>query len=223
MTTKTLIDAVLAYTDNVAPSDADYTARRGRILQLAQEVAEEVWNYREWPFSYKRGTMTVTALAVETAMPTDFMELGRHGGVFDENTKQAYEEIPFQELQLIREGSGASMPSQVFSLFGTVASSGTQYKAIQTLSVASARTLRVIYRYLFPTLVDETNSGLLSYLPSQYHNTVLLAGIMWRSRKAKNESKDWESAYRRGLAQMVARELPQKTAVQRIPRAVNNW
>lgn len=219
----TLIDAVLAYTDDVAPSDADYSARRLRILQISQEVCEEVWNYREWPFSYKRGTMTIAASAVETAMPTDFLELGRNGGIFDNNTKLPYDEIPFQELQLLREGSNMNSPEQVYSLFGSVADNGVQYKAIQTLLVPSTRTLRIIYRYLFPTLVDTSNQPELSYIPKQYHNTVVLAGVAWRSRKSKNEAKDWESAYRRGLAQMVARELPGKSMVSRVPRAINNW
>jgi len=221
--TSTLIDAVIAYSDNVSASDGDNAGRRLRILQLAQEVGEEVWNFREWPFSYKRGTLAIAASAVETAMPTDFMELGRHGGIFDNNTKLPYDEIPFQELQMLREGSNTTFPEQIYSIFGSTSSGSLQYKAIQTLAVASSRTLRLIYRYLFPTLVDQTNTGELSYVPSQYHNTVLLAGIQWRSRKSKNEAKDWESAYRRGLAQMVARELPQKTMVQRFPRAVNNW
>lgn len=223
MDAKTLLDTALSYTDNVNPSDGDYAARRLRLLQVSQEVCEEVWNYREWPFSYKRDTMSVTGSAVEAAMPTDFMELGRYGGVFDSTTKLPYDEIPYQELQMLRDGSNTTWPEQVFSIFGTTAGVSSQLKAMQVLPVANARTLRIIYRFVFPTLTDVASDPELTYIPSQYHNTVILAGVAWRSRKAKNEAKDWESAYRRGLAQMVARELDGKTRVSRMPRAVNNW
>lgn len=219
MTTNALVSLILSYTDNVPQSDADYATRRARVLQLLQEVGEEVWNFTDlWAFSYKRDTaFSLTASAAEVDLPSDFLEIGRHGSLYENSGDHTWLEVGLQELSDIRDGSTVTTP-KVFCIYGY--NTATDRRRIQVLPAGSTRTMTLIYRFLFPTLVDDATSA---PIPSQYHNTVLLAGVIAKTRETKNELRDWRARYEEGLARMQARELPGKSAVHKMPRAVNNW
>lgn len=222
MDTEALINTVLNYTDNVSSSDADYSARRTRILQTAQEVCEEVWNFTEWPFTYKRNTAySLTASVDEVDLPSDFLELGRHGGLWENAGDHRWLEVGYQELSDLRDGSTLTVP-RVFCIYGM--NDSTMARRIQILSSGSTRTMTLIYRFLFPTLVDVSDpASELLQIPVQYHQTVVLAGVVARTREAKNELRDWDARYRNGLAYMTAREIPTKSRASKVPRAINNW
>jgi hypothetical protein len=217
----TLIDTVLAYSDDLPPSDGNNTPRRARVLQYLQEVCEDVWNYHEWLFTYKRTTaFSLTASATAIDLPSDFLEIGRHGGLWENAGDHHWTEVGPQELSAVREGSTLTTP-RIYSIFGINGTSGL--KTIQVISSGSTRTMTLVYRFLFPTLTDETDDAGLKNVPLQYHNSVLLAGVTAKTRESSNDARDWQSKYIRGLGYMVARELPGKSAVAKVPRAINNW
>lgn len=225
MTSSALLDLILSYTDNISATDADNATRRLRVLQALQEIYEEVWNFREWRFKLTSGTITVLATTSSIAFPSDFLDMGSEGAVYS-NTGIKMVEKPAQELLEWRQlGIGTGSPVDTYAIFNFDATSGLPLFQIPN-TVTSNTAFTVWYNRTAPTLADSTTpaTSKLHFIPAQYHNTVLLPGVVAKIRKQKGDTRDWAAQYSQGLAYMTLRERPRKTAVQQLPRAtVGSW
>lgn len=329
MTPGELVTRVLAYTDNVASTDADYRPRRRRILAWLQEIFDEVWQESDWAWKRSNATITVAADEYEATLPVDFGNIPSSGGLFEGESR--YEDVSQYWTTGGRQGS-ILPPTYTYSLYNY--STTSQLPTIQFPSVGP-RTLTLYYnrkppqladklhaptaangvagnvngavRYLvvpitedgyaqepsdslshtavshqvtvtFPdpgpagqhnvykfdtyrtiaggtttyykmngvldylfgidtTFIDNnsdasvlaqplvfttlTASNVLNQIPSQYHHTVLLPGVISRTRRSKGDTRNWEKDYREGLAKMIAQERQRKSTLQRMPRAIS--
>lgn len=226
MLTPDLIDKIEAYTDNVDPTDLDYADRRARILQLAQEVVDDVWHFRDFSLKQRTTTMTVTSGQSSCNLPADLGDTGDLGGVFL-NGILMEEVYPIQLIQLKEGLSGANgyNADYVYAIFseGTT----TPYlRKLQTTTRGSNTTYNIYYSATPPTLSDTTDDPAgesLSLIPAQYHNTVLIPGVMAKVNRGKGDTRDFLSSYQRGLSLMVLRERPRKGMVQRLPPVIRAW
>lgn len=225
MTAAALLDLVLSYTDNISATDADNAVRRTRVLQALQEIYEEVWNFREWRFKLTSGTVTVLNNTSSIAMPSDFLDMGSEGAVYSAAGIKMVEQPAQRLLEWRQLGIGTGSPVDTFAIFNFDATSGLPlFQLPNTVSGNTAFT--VWYNRVAPTLADSVTAATskLHFIPAQYHNTVLLPGVVAKIRKQKGDTRDWAGQYAAGLTSMALRERPRKTAVQQLPRAiVGSW
>lgn len=223
-TTSGLIDAVLAYTEDISATDNDNATRRARLLQYMQEVVDEVWNFKEWAFkTVGATTVTIAASASSADLPADFQELGQMGGVWDSQGARM-QEISINELEEFKLNGASNLPyGNVFAIYGFNTTSSKL--KLQVPVQSQAITCSVSYQKVPPTLSDTTGTTTngLNSIPVSYHNTVILAGTVAKAKASTGDARDWESKYRNGLAYMVARERNKKTAVTRIPYHSRMW
>lgn len=218
MTTAALIDLVLNYTDNVTATDGDNTVRRTRVLQWCQEVFDLVYAHKAWPFRYITGDVTtVNGLIV---VPADFHDFGDEGGVFNPLGERMMQVNP-KTIHRMREAGEVDPNPSLFALYGFDAS--TARPNINIVNTTSSVVLTLWYLKVAPTLADSTTPGTsnLFYIPAAYHNSVLLAGVVARTRRAKGDTRNWQADFERGLAEMVKNERPRQTGIQRLPKAIN--
>lgn len=213
-----LITAVMAYTDNVSATDAGNTSRRARILQYAQEVLEYVWNYRAWRFAYKTTTIPIWAGTEGVGiLPPDFGQFGWKGGLFLSTGDLMEEEIDAQTL-LGRYLRG-ERNTRDYALLGY---DDTTYKPkIQTLQTSG--TLTVLYCKHVPTLVDGSAAGDEIPIPHDYHNTVMVAGTVAKTRASKGDVRDFYSAFLSGLELMCRKEAPMQGTAPTLSLDRRGW
>lgn len=220
MTTSALIDLILNYTDNTVSSDTDNTARRARLLQYAQEVFEEVWYWRQWPFRARSGTVAVTATNNAGDLPADFADFGDKGGIYSGTIE--LEEISEEEMVAERQSGSLAFGPYICAVFGF--NTTTLRKQLQVLTQPANITYTINYLAVAPTLVDATNNtNKLDNMPDQYHQTVILPGVAAKARVSIGDGRDFKDDYLRGLSNMVGRERPRKTVVRRMPLARGMW
>lgn len=224
MTSSALIDLIINYTDNVSASDADNATRRLRVLQALQEIFDQVWNFREWRFRLTNATVTVLANGNNVVVPSDFQDFGEHGAVYDSAGRRLVEVTPQQLLEYRETGIGAGAVVNSYALFDFDSTTGLPLFQVPN-SVGSANTnFKFWYNKTSPTLGDSTtpSTSKLHFIPAQYHNTVLLAGVIAKIRKVKGDTRDWASEFQQGLAYMTLRERPRKPTVHQVPKAIPN-
>lgn len=217
MTTAALIDLIINYTDNVSASDGDNAGRRLRMLQWAQEVFDMVYTHKEWRF--RLVTSDVTLVTGFVQLPSDFHDFGDEGGVFNPRGDKMIEVNP-RELNRMRESGMSDSSLLYYSVYGFDATSGRP--KIIVVDATSTQVLTVWYLKTPPTLVDTTGAtNNLFHIPLAYHNTVLVPGVVAKTRKSKGDTRDWASDFQRGLQEMIKNDRPKKTSVQRVPKAIN--
>jgi hypothetical protein len=213
-----LIDKVLAFTDNVAPTDLYYAARRVRIVSLLNQVSSDVWATRSWPFAMRFDSLPVPAGEGFTAVPEDFGELSEIGLVWDMATGRELSEA-LNAQQLVRgDLSGVTRAPYLYSIHGYDETSGR--KTIYINRNDSDVELGLSYKALPPVFDEELTDPQLNVFPPPCHESVLLPGVIARTQKSKGDAREWQSTYINGLALMVRTERPAKTVVQRMPRGV---
>lgn len=236
MNTSSLIDTVLSYTDNVDSNDADYTSRRTRLLEYAQEVVDEVWNSAEFVFKLK-GPTTITVPAWTTGspsryqLPTDFATFGKIGKVFNADVGEPLDEVAATQF-IMNYFPGSTLTYSPLSRprefavmgddAGNIANATPKPYWLYLPNLTAAVNLVYFYQVIPPTLVDATgDTGLLYKIPAQYHRTVILPGVVAKTGKSKGDGRDWESEYRRGLSMMQKAETPRRSSTQRLPKAIS--
>lgn len=220
MTTSALIDIIINYVDNSSSADNDNSVRRTRILQYAQEVFDEVWYFRGWPFKSRSGTVTVTAGNNAGDLPADFGEFGDKGGVYDGTS--ALVEISEAQLIAERQSGNRQLGPYIFAVFGY--NTATNRKQLQVLTQGANVTYTINYLALAPTLVDATDStNKLDNIPAQHHQSVLVPGVAAKAKVSIGDSRDFRSQYLAGIARMTAVERPRKTVTRRAPLARGMW
>lgn len=208
-----LIDDVMQYVYNISAADADNTDRRARVLQYYQDTVDEVWLVREWPFSFKEATVAIGSDGSGT-LPTDYLELGSLGGVYDTNGVKL-EEIPFPALKskLIRGQTQA--PPREFAIF----SNGAAMK-IRTLGSNT----NVYFQYRTTPITVTDAAAAPTPIPEGHHNSVLLAGTAAKAAHSIGDPRqEWEQSFQAGLRRMMLTERPRKTSIQKMPRAISMW
>lgn len=223
MTTGDLIDRILQFTDNVDAADPANDQRRLRHLQYCQEVFDDVWHYRPWLFKMRvLDPLTIPDGAGEVVLPLDFEALGPNGGVFHKDNMRRIREIDYRDLiTKKRLNLQAGNPPEVFAIGGLDTTTGQDM--INILHNSGDVVLLMHYEAAPVTLVDNDigdGSDGLWQIPARYHRSVLLQGVHARVAKSQGDTRDWYSAYQRGLAYMIAREQKLTSEVQQFPRAV---
>lgn len=223
-TTGAMIDAAISIAEEMDPLDFDSTDHEVKLLHYLQEIFDEVWNYRTWPFSMRLATVTIPAASSSADLPADFQEVSHLGGVYLSGTGAVLSWVPPQVLLEQREaGSGSTDTPDVFSIWDQSLTTGRQ--KIQVPTSGSGYSLRLYYKAKSPTLVNATDgTNNLFFIPDSYHQSVLFSGLVWRLRKDKGDERGWEEMYKEGLARMCRIERPGKSEVQRMPRAyIGGW
>jgi hypothetical protein len=225
--TDTLIDKLLEIYENVSSSDSDNTTRRARLLQYCQEALDEIWVHSDWLFSYKTGPVSITAAGDSGDLPSDFMEFGSMGGIFNDSTDTQFSEVlPVEAYGGVIQGlSGEN--EEVAAAYGN--NTSTARRTLKLMGNAGTTTsLSILYRKTAPALVDTTgNNSNLWQLPESYHSTVLLPRILMKLDASHGDMNRTEQDYLRGLATMLRRERARKTTTQRLPGffppTLNQW
>lgn len=216
---QTFINTGITNYDSVSSSDADNTARRARWLQYLQEAVDEIWIKEDWNFSYKTGTVSISAASDSGDLPSDFMEFGSKGGIWDNNTLKPMPEVrPVEAYGGVVEGL-AGDNELVVSEYGN--NTSTAVKTLRLMGNAgSSMTLKILYRKIAPTITDASGNGSsLWQIPSQYHNTVLMPLVVSKIRKSHGDSREYMDRYLENYGRMVARERSRKTTTQYMPFA----
>ena len=231
MTTSGLIDVVLNVTDNVSSTDADNATRRLRILQYAQEVCNEVRAMQDWSFKYVIASLTGTAgnNFIDIPSATAVIEsLGDHGNLYRDTTKM--HEVALGHLFKARQTGLATYPaSDIFSWGSTNAAStdadDTEFRIFLAVTLSANTTYSLYAVAAPPTLVDITDATnkLPLAIPSAFHNTVVLPGVIAKVKREKGEQGNYWDVYQKGIADMASRLRQRKTVANRMPRAVSSW
>lgn len=219
MTTNAYITALVTWAYNLPGTDGDATARRARLLQFAQEVADDVWFYREWPFVYKRGSVTTDSTG-EVAMPSDFSEVGRDGGIYNSSNVRLEYRDPYV-LEELAQNSITNSSSMIYTLIGQDSTTPFQVK-LKTL--LPSQSVDVVYRKHPPTLLDVTTAATngLTQFPIEFHNKVFTPGGKWKIYQSIDDARKVEFAqeYEAGKADMAKRLRPGKDTLRRLPSAL---
>lgn len=206
---KEIIDTIIRNWDGVDPDDADNAFRRTRLLQFLQSIYEYVWNFREWEWTCKEDTVTITAGNNSVNLPTGFLELGHGGSVFQGSERWA--EASRYEFSRIRNQLTSN--PHVFCIYNG------KLNIPRSVSVNTAFTMA--FRFQADTLADSTNPFTM---PPRYTNLVLIPGLAQQAEISKQDERDvWAKQFQAGLAQMCSLENPGRTEVRRLPHAVRAW
>jgi len=208
---------ILLYTDNTLATDAGTAKRRVKILEWMQEIFDEVWNWADWDWTYKAGSIIVPT-AGYVALPSDFVRFGSKGRAYDSNGRPLDEVNPQQILEQ-HLSSGQVSTIREFAVY--IADDGVM--RLYTPKPGSALTLTIYYKFKPPTLVDinHATSSNLQHIPSEYHYSVILAGLKERAARSKGDARagaDWATLYRQGLSAMVKQAQPKRSTTQVLPK-----
>lgn len=216
MTSGALITEAISYTDGVAASDAGNATRRTRVLRYLQGVLEKVEGYRPWRFLYKTTTMTISSDGTGV-LPTDFSRFGWKGGLFLSTGEpmEQVQDVPGLIGDFLR-GVRSPIP---FCMLGY--DSSTNKPKIKTLQTSG--TLTVYYCRVTPTLTDGTASANELPIPQDYHDNVLLNGVIVKLRASKGDVRDFQTAYLEGLDLMCRNEAPMQETAPTLQLARRGW
>lgn len=319
MYTGELIDRVIKHTENLSTDDADYVAKRVKVLEWAQTCFQEVWNHKPWKFKQQSGTVAIGAGVNYGTVPSDFGNVSELGGAYYGADTELIE-VQTQVIDRIKELGQLTDGPTMFSIVGydttanqrsllkvdangafnvtllyemacplladrptaptlaegaagspngtylykvtyvtkdgyesepgTVSASITVASKRITVTVPTSGAYNVASRKIYRTVAsgsvfkllttisddsttsysDNTADGSLGadlvevstllYVPSTYHFTVLLPGVISKARRVKGDTRDWLGDFNSGLAYMVNREIQRRSAVKRLPKAL---
>ena len=214
MTDRDIISAVISYYDEVDPDDGDNLSRRARLLSFLQQVYDYVWNYHEWEWTYAESTVALVKNQNYAALPTDFMEFGKQGGLWTSDFVRMTE-ITRRRNERFRFETSGSTNTRIFSISGgkiqlgyTPTSNDTAHIYYRTVSDSS-------------TFIDSAGAPVTPLVPAKYDNTVILPGLVYKAQVTKQDARPtWSAEFRDGLAQMSSIERPTKTGAERLPLSV---
>jgi hypothetical protein len=206
VTGASLIDLVLSYWENISPDDVDNTQRRARILLYTQMTVDEIRRSHPWPFAMTSTSLVVAPGDMNVDLPTDFDSITRYGGLYRTSDGALYVEIPIAELQYARNmGDEGGLVYAIFE------------KKIQTLVHTSGVDFTLNYKRYADAIADDGATELEDAIPTRYHHTVVLPGVITKAQVAKGDVRDFERAYNHGMAQMVTAEMTQQSSVKQLP------
>jgi len=220
------IDEMVDFVDNTGTSQTDQAERRRRHLQNLKRGVRDIRYYRDWDFIRSYSSVAVAAAAGFGYLPTDFLAIGKYGGVYDlGNNGCALDWVPESIILELRVRAVDPGQLAIYSIFGlqvpTPPGTGAPQRMIQIPPNTSAVSLGVAYNTKAPTL-DETvtnNAKLVLAVPEEYHDTVLLPHIKAMARESLGDAR-WQNAvaeYERGLKSMLRTCRRSQGTIGRLP------
>lgn len=212
---KDMLDQTLQAYDIVPPSDAQYAARRARLLIYLQQMYNLTWNFRPWVWTYKEGAQVTWLSGANSitlaALAADFMEFGPEGSLYDPNRKIRFKEKSPYIVERVRNEMTTNYDNYpFFCIYGAA----VQFPYTATSNI----TLLPFYRFLPETLADNATAMVL---PDRWAVSVMLPALVMRAQLSKNDARDdWEKFLRQGLIEMSVVENPVRTMTHRWPLAV---
>ena len=189
---------VVSYYDDQRTTDLAYSDRIAQVTAMGSEILDEVAQYAEWDFLYKKANLTFTSGQNYISLPSDFLSMPSQGKVIRPD-HTILEPVTLDEVIQLREDSYAG-PPEVYAI--------TYQIELTTVPAGSAGTGSIYYQ-CSPT--ETTN------VPLAFHNAVILQGMIARALEAKGEATPYYQKYRFNLAEMQRRLRSGKNRVNRIP------
>ena len=213
MHVKPIIDDVLQNHDGVDPTDAAATPRINKLLFFLQDVNDYVHNYREWEWTFTEGNVTIPTNQNYGAYPTNFMEFGRNGGLWDPSRHIRLHEESRYRIERYRNETLVSLASaQVFGNWGGQIQ-------LPFTNTGGTITYLAFYRQA-PDILIYDNSTVLQ-MPDKYRYLIMTRGLVARAQQSKQDARgDWRDSLINGLSLMCATENPRKTSLQKFPASV---
>lgn len=209
--------------DGVDSTDALDERRRSMVLGYLQHINSYVHNFREWRWTYSFESPGVTLIAGNgiAEMPADFMEWGRHGGMWRSSDQTPYRELHMAHLMKTKVQNTQNQHIPVFSVIGAFVNFAYTLDA-----AASNQAFDTFYRLTPQVLEDDPGNVNTAFeLPDQYIHTVILPGTRFLMQQSKADVKDGEygGQFKDGLQQMLVIENRKKTAADLMPLSRRNW
>lgn len=219
-----ILTQVLAYTDNINPTDTEYADRRLRLQHLLQELADDVCTEAEWTWLRKTAQLTVDAGDGYADLPTDFGQLGDYGAV---HLVASHTGTPLthETEHVVREARAqnhrTSSPGY-FSIFGNEPDplDATVYlRRIQFPLNDDAYDILVDYLRKTPTIDEAGNVNAIKLIPEEWHQRTLIPGLRAKTLESKGDER-WQNhyaMYKEGLAKMRAKFRRRQGTIYQLP------
>lgn len=177
MNVEDLIDKALEQGDLVPPGSQDYVTRRRLALAFLQEVFEDAYWRRDWPFK-RQGPTTITVLAGESraAAPLDFQSIGTYGGLYDSDGDPLLEVPESVIFDARQQNSYQNDRPGIFSIFGQ---DPLTYKVyFQFPPNTDQLSFELWYQPKPPRLLDSGDPDLISTFYAPAGGVTRVAGIV---------------------------------------------
>jgi len=213
------ISQVLAYTDHINPTDADYADRRVMLRYLLQELLGEVVTDCEWTFLRTGAQKTVSAGLGYVNLDANFGQLGDYGSVHLASNLDG-EPLDHVTEDVIRNiwarGDRTNTP-RCFSIFGE---DPTTFVKRMNFPI-NDQSYDVVIDYLkgTPTIDESSNVNNLKIIPEEFHQQVIIPGLRAKSLEGKGDTR-WQNAearYREGMKKMRAKFRRRQGTVTQLP------
>lgn len=164
MTPGLLGDSVLrVFLDVDAATDSNAIAQRLRVMELAQEIAEEFHDHADWPYAAKTDTIVTSTSVAYASLPADFGTITETGGVYIEsqiNPLVRLEPNLLWKRFQYNSGAGAGTGKpQAYAIIGNVGS-GTFRNRIQFDRTPDAvYTITLHYKITCPLVLDRPTAA----------------------------------------------------------------
>jgi hypothetical protein len=174
--TEDLINDIQDDHEGTSKTLGNSAAQRLRITRAAQRAADFIWNFRDWPWAYTSGTVSVAATE-DIAMPATVGPLGKDGGIWisdSNNPRPPLQWIPYHRFRDLALSRGRTAEPRVYAEAGQGASDEKRWVLLYPFNDAT-RTFAYSARLLPPTLVDESSpsSDKLFLIPLPWRRTVV--------------------------------------------------
>src|SRR6476469_6078258 len=87
------LDTNIPIYDDVSASDGDSGLRRARWTGYGQRALGDIWLSGDYMFTYTTGTVSISASSNAGDLPSDFLEFGDVGGLWEPGSNLQLEEI----------------------------------------------------------------------------------------------------------------------------------
>lgn len=211
MTPSAIIDSALTSFEGLDATDGGNARARAQLLVLLQMVQDEL---EDRPgglqYLYTVATLTINANANSVAFPTNYRDMGPEGSLWIPSLNRPLNG-PLHQQQIVEARlANGDQADEIWDF-------GVWDSKFQTVKAASATVMSLYYLKLSPTLTDADTAQLL--MPAQYHNWVVLPGVLSRCNRIKDELRDtMGEVYTTNKAQFWVRERPRRAALDRMPQ-----
>lgn len=195
--TATLVDDIVKDHEGVDPAAVDATATRALIVRVAQRALDYIWNVRNWTFRSAEATVSCTSGL--GYLPTDFLRIGQHGGVYIPASRRILQWVPLLQMEQLRLQEGDTGSANLYSVGGTVSLADQTNYGKRKLFIYPKETVTVTIAYerAAPTLVDgghtgETITDGLLELPDPFYTAVYEQVVFKRMIEKGNASQTAE-------------------------------
>ncbi len=214
-----IITQVLAYTDNINPTDTDYADRRVRLTHLLQALLEDVVTESEWTWLRKTSQLTVAAQDGFVAVPADFGQLGDYGTIHlvDNFTGVPLDHEPEHVIRSSRARNYQTSSPSYFSIFGQDAT--TYVRQINFPINPDAFDILVNYLRKSPTVDEAANLNTVKIVPEEFHQRVLIPGLSAKTLESKGDER-WQNQfamYNDGLKKMRSKFRRRQGTLWQLP------